>query len=147
MHEFLVTPGASAEGHATISYNADSGAMFGSLGYYPPTNEKERTTYDWDTGKYIGEIPGWNRTTYNVVGNTNEHQLTIGETTFGGNSTLIGEGLLDYGSLIWVTLQRSRNVHEAITNMDWLTQAYGYTSSGESFSIADPNEVWIMEMV
>lgn len=144
---FLVTPGASAEGHATISYNADSGAMFGSLGYYPPTNEKERTTYDWDTGKYIGEIPGWNRTTYNVVGNTNEHQLTIGETTFGGNSTLIGEGLLDYGSLIWVTLQRSRNVHEAITNMDWLTQAYGYTSSGESFSIADPNEVWIMEMV
>ena len=74
--------------------------MPGSLGHLPPTNEKSRATYDWDSGAYLGEIPGWNKTTYNVIGNTNEHGLTIGETTFGGNSTLSGgPGLLSYGSV------------------------------------------------
>jgi len=145
---FLVTPGASLEGTSTVSYLADTGALFGSLGHLPPSNEKTRTTYDWDAGTYLGEIPGVNYTTYNVIGNTNEHGLTIGETTFGGNSTLAGgPGLLSYGSVIWITLQRAKNVKEAITVMDALMQAYGYTSEGESFSVADPNEVWIMEVI
>jgi len=144
----LITPGAHAEGTSTISYMADSGGMFAALGYYPPTNETMRQTYDWDSGTYLGQIPGAKHETYNVVGNTNEHGLTIGETTFGGNSTLAGgPGLLSYGSVIWVTLQRAKTAQEAITVMDELMQAYGYTSSGESFSIADPNEVWIMEVV
>ena len=144
----LVTPGASAEGTSTISYAADTGALFGMLGHYPRMNETVRETYDWDSGTYLGEIPGFGKETYNVIGNTNEFGLTIGETTFGGNSTLSGgPGVLSYGSVIWITLQRAKTAREAITVMDSLMQTYGYTSDGESFSIADPSEVWIMEVV
>ena len=103
--------------------------------------------YEWDTGKYLGEIPQALQT-YNVIGNMNEHQLTIGETTFGGRDELSDPaGIMDYGSLIYITLQRAKNAREAIQIMTGLVRDYGYYSSGESFSIADPNEVWIMEMI
>ena len=103
--------------------------------------------YEWDTGKYLGEIPQA-RQTYNVIGNMNEFQVTIGETTFGGREELSDpNGLIDYGSLIYLALQRSRTAREAIKVMTDLVKEYGYYSSGESFSIADPNEVWIMEMI
>ena len=103
--------------------------------------------YEWDTGKYLGEISQALRT-YNVVGNMNEHQLTIGETTFGGRPELVDTtGVMDYGSLIYVTLQRAKNAREAIKIMTDLVAQHGYYSSGESFSIADPNEVWVMELI
>ena len=103
--------------------------------------------YEWDTGKYLGQI-AQAKETYNVIGNMNEHQLTIGETTFGGRPELVDTtGVIDYGSLIYIALQRSRNARQAIKVMTDLVQEYGYYSSGESFTIADPNEVWIMEMI
>lgn len=106
-----------------------------------------RDIYDWDSGKYLGQIKEA-RQTYNVVGNMNEFQVTIGETTFGGREELVDStGIMDYGSLIYVALQRSRTAKEAIQVMTDLVKEYGYYSSGESFSIADPNEVWILEMI
>ena len=148
---YLVTPGASADGSAMISYAADSGSLYGTLGFYPAANHtpgSTRTCYDWDSGKYLGEIPEV-ASTYNVVGNTNEFQLTIAETTFGGLGSLSSQSgaIIDYGSLIWITLQRAKNVQEAITVMDDLMQKYGYASDGESFSLADPKEVWLMEVM
>jgi dipeptidase len=102
---------------------------------------------EWDTGKFLGRIPQVLRT-YNVIGNMNEHQLTIGETTFGGRPELVDTtGLIDYGSLIYIALQRARNAREAIQIMTSLVEEHGYYSSGESFSVADPNEVWILEMI
>jgi dipeptidase len=148
---YIVSPGASADGSAQISYAADSGNLYGSLGYYPAADHSagaKRALYDWDSGNYLGEIPEAPHT-YNVVGNSNEFQLTITETTFGGLSQFSSQkgALLDYGSLIWVTLQRAKNASEAITVMDELMQRYGYASNGESFSVGDPNEVWIMEIM
>ena len=106
-----------------------------------------RPIYEWDTGKYLGEIPEVGHT-YNVVGNMNEHQLCIGETTYGGREELVDTtGIIDYGSLIYITLQRATNAREAIKTMVELVAAYGYYSEGESFSIADPQEVWILEMI
>ena len=106
-----------------------------------------RSIYDWDSGKYLGQIKEA-KETYNVIGNMNEFQVTIGETTFGGRPELVDTtGVMDYGSLIYVALQRSRSAKEAIKVMTDLVKEYGYYSSGESFSIADPNEVWIMEMI
>ena len=103
--------------------------------------------YEWDSGKYLGEIPQALRT-YNVIGNMNEHQVAIGETTFGGRPELSDStGIMDYGSLIYITLQRAKSAREAIKVMTDLVAAHGYYSSGESFSIADPNEVWVMEMI
>ena len=103
--------------------------------------------YEWDTGKYLGEIPQA-ANTYKVIGNMNEHQLAIGETTYGGREELVDTtGLIDYGSLIYITLQRAKNAREAIKIMSELVSEFGYYSSGESFSIADPNEVWIMEII
>lgn len=103
--------------------------------------------HEWDTGKYLGQIEQA-RQTYNVIGNMNEFQLTIGETTFGGRPELVDTtGIIDYGSLIYLGLQRSRTAREAIKVMTELVQEYGYYSSGESFTIADPNEIWIMEMI
>ena len=103
--------------------------------------------HEWDTGKYLGRIEQA-RQTYNVIGNMNEFQLTIGETTFGGRPELVDTtGIIDYGSLIYLGLQRSRTAREAIKVMTELVQEYGYYSSGESFTIADPNEIWIMEMI
>ena len=146
---YLITPGASTEG-TLISYAADSGAMYGTLGFYAAADHQPgavKEIYDWDSGNYLGTIPQPPHT-YKVVGNTNEFQLTIAETTFGGvtfkDQT---EAVMDYGSHIWTTLQRAKNVSEAITVLDQLMQTYGWASEGESFSIGDPNELWIMEIV
>jgi len=112
---------------------------------YPPGTMLD--IYEWDTGKYLGKIPQVTQT-YKVIGNMNEHQLTIGETTYGGRDELVDTtGIIDYGSLIYIALQRSKNAREAIKVMTDLVAEYGYCSSGESFSIVDPNEVWIMEMI
>jgi len=148
---FLVTPGASEDGHSMISYAADSHALYGGLYHkaaasYPPGTMLD--IYDWDTGVYLGQIPQANQT-YNVIGNTNEHGLAIGETTYGGLDALQHQSAakIDYGSLIYLSLQRCRNAREAIDLMTNLVAAYGYYSQGESFSIADPKEVWVLEMI
>ncbi len=147
---FLVTKGASTDGSTMISYAADSHLLYGELYYRPAADYPEGTmvkVYEWDTGKYLGEIPQVDHT-YSVVGNVNEHQLAIGETTYGGRSELRNEdGIIDYGSLIYLTLQRAKTAREAIKIMTELVANYGYNSSGESFSIADPNEVWILELI
>lgn len=146
----LVGKKASTDGSTMISYSADSYNLFGELYHFPAAKYPKGTmlkVYDWDSGKYLGEI-AQAQETYNVVGNMNEHQLAIAETTFGGRPELQNpEGIIDYGSLIYITLQRAKTAREAIKVMTELTQEYGYYSSGESFSIADPNEVWIMEMI
>ena len=147
---FLVTKGASVDGSTMISYAADSHVLYGELYHYPAADYPEgamRELYDWDSGKYLGQIPEV-RHTYNVVGNMNEWQLAIGETTYGGLDTLWhGDGLMDYGTLIYISLQRCKTAREAIRNIAELTAKYGYISEGESFSIADTEEVWIMEVI
>ncbi len=148
---FLITKGASKNGSTMITYAADSHTMYGELYFQPAQDYPEgamRDIYEWDTGKYLGQIPQAHHT-YSVIGNMNEFQLAIGETTFGGRSELSGQSgaIMDYGSLIYVTLQRAKTAREAIKVMTELVDKYGYYSSGESFSIADPNEVWIMEMI
>ena len=147
---FLITPGASVDGSSMISYAADSHVLYGELYHYPAADYPEgsmRQIVEWDTGRYVGRIPEVSHT-YNVVGNMNEWQLAIAETTYGGLEGLENpEGLIDYGSLIYITLQRSKTAREAIKTMAELVANYGYISSGESFSIADPNEVWIMELI
>ncbi len=148
---FLITKGATADGSVIVSYNADSHVLFGELYYWPaadwPAGSK-LDIYDWDTGKYLGKIDQVPHT-YRVVGNMNENQVIIGETTYGGRSDLQEqkEATIDYGSLIYVTLQRARTARDAIRIMAELMDKYGYASEGESFSIADPNEVWIMEVI
>lgn len=146
----IVTRGASKDGSVMVTYSADSHQLYGEV-YYRPAQSFPKGTmmdiYEWDTGKYMGKIPQVSKT-YQTVGNMNEHQLIITETTFGGLQQLPNpDGIMDYGSLIWVTLQRAKTAREAIKIMDELTQTYGYASGGESFSIADKNEAWIMEMV
>jgi len=147
---FLVTKGASKDGSTMITYTADSFNMYGELYYYHAAKYPEGTLldiYEWDTGKYLGKIKQA-RETYNVVGNMNEYQVVIGETTFGGRPELVDpKGIMDYGSLIYIALQRAKSAREAIQIMTDLVSEYGYYSSGESFSIADPNEVWILEMI
>jgi dipeptidase len=146
----IVGKNASTDGSTIVSYSADSYGLFGELYHYPAATYKKGTMmdiHDWDTGKYLGQIEQA-RQTYNVVGNINEFQLTIAETTFGGREELADStGIIDYGSLIYIALQRSRTAREAIKVMTDLVQQYGYYSEGESFSIADPNEVWVMEMI
>ena len=146
----IVGKKASVDGSVLVSYNADDYGMFGHLGQYPAgTHQKGemRKIFDWDTGEYHGEIPEA-PVTYNVIGNINEFQLSIGETTYGGREEMIDTtGILDYGSLIYVTLQRAKTAREAISVMTSLVEKYGYCSSGETFSICDPNEAWIMEMM
>ena len=146
---FLVGKDASADGSTMITYAADSYALYGFLHYIPATDhpaDAVREVKDWDTGKPLCTIPQVAHT-YNVVGNMNEHQLTIGETTFGGRPELeVGEGI-DYGSLIYIALERCKTAREAIKCMTDLVAEYGYASSGETFSIADPNEVWMMELI
>lgn len=134
-----------------ISYAADSHVLYGELYHWPAATWDEAAMLDvkeWDTGKYLGQIRQA-RQTYNVVGNINEHQLAIAETTFGGREELGSQtgAVMDYGSLIYITLQRARDAREAIRTMAELVEEYGYYSSGESFSIADPREVWILEMI
>ena len=147
---FIVTKGASAAGSTMISYSADSHVLFGELYYTPPGVHMEGSTveiYEWDTGKHLGRIPQV-RQTYAVVGNMNEHQVSIGETTFGGRKELHDpEGLVDYGSLMYLALQRARTAREAVQVMGAIAETYGYASEGETFSVADPNEAWILEMV
>ncbi len=146
----LVTKGASADGSTMITYAADSHQLYGELYHWPAAKYPEGTlldVYEWDTGKYLGKIKQA-RETYAVIGNMNEYQLTISETTFGGRDELIDKkGIIDYGTLIYVTLQRAKTAREAIKLMGELVAEYGYYSSGESISIADPNEVWIFEII
>lgn len=146
----IVTKGASADGSCMVSYAADSHWLYGEL-YFKPQADWRVTdklrVYDWDSGQYLGLIDQVEHT-YKTVGNMNEHQLIIAETTFGGRHGLNGpNGIMDYGSLIYITLQRARTAREAIKVMAELTNKYGYFSEGESFSIVDKNEAWIMEMV
>ncbi|MDX9848413.1 MAG: C69 family dipeptidase [Tenuifilaceae bacterium] len=147
---FLVTKGASVDGSTMITYAADSHYLYGELYFWPAAKYTAGTmlrVYEWDTGKFLGEIPQVAET-YRVVGNMNEFQLAIGETTYGGRNELVDTtGLIDYGSLIYITLQRAKTAREAIKIMAELVSEFGYYSSGESFSIADPNEVWIMELI
>ncbi len=147
---FLVTRGATKDGSTMISYSADSHVLFGELYHFPARDFPAGAMldiYEWDTGNFLGKISQV-RHTYNVVGNMNEHQLAIGETTFGGRPELQDTtAIMDYGSLIYIALQRAKTAREAIEVIDQLMQKYGYYSSGESFSIADSREVWIMEII
>ncbi|MDR0828590.1 MAG: C69 family dipeptidase [Prevotellaceae bacterium] len=147
---FLVGKKASADGSTMISYSADSYWLYGALSHYPRARygkDAMLDVYDWDGGFYRGQIRQVPQT-YNVIGNMNEYQVSIGETTFGGRHELHDTiGIVDYGSLMYIALQRSKTAREAIKIMTDLVAEYGYGSEGESFSIADPNEVWIMEMI
>ncbi len=148
---FLVTKGATVDGSTMITYAADSHTLYGELYYQPAMDHPVgamRDIYEWDTGKFLGQIEEVPHT-YSVIGNMNEYQLAIGETTYGGRSELAKQNgaIMDYGSLIYVTLQRAKTAREAISVMGELVDNYGYASSGESFSISDPNEVWIMELI
>lgn len=146
---FLVGKDASADGSTIISYAADSYNLYGFLRYSPAADHTEgemREVYDWDSGRPQGAIPQVAHT-YNVVGNMNEHQLTIGETTWGGREELWDTIGIDYGSLIYIALERSKTAREAIDCMISLVEQYGYASEGESFSIGDPNEVWVMDLI
>ncbi len=147
---FIVGKKASADGSVICSYNADDYGLFIGLCHYPAGKHEKgsvRKIYDWDTNVYHGQIPEA-EVTYNVIGNINEYQVSIGETTFGGREELVDTtGVLDYGSLIYIALQRSKTAREAIKVMTTLTDKYGYCSGGETFTICDPNEAWIMEMI
>lgn len=146
----IVGKKASKDGSVFVSYSADSYGAYGVMQHYNASTHKKgdkRIVRDWETNKYLGEIDEA-PVTYNVVGNINEFQLTIAETTFGGREELVDTtGIIDYGSLIYITLQRAKTAREAIKIMDELVNRYGYCSEGETFSIADPNEAFIMEMV
>lgn len=146
----IVTKGASADGSCIVSYAADSHSLFGELYFKPEKDWKlgdKLRVYDWDSGQYLGLIDQVEHT-YKTIGNMNEHQLIIAETTFGGRAELADpNGIMDYGSLIYITLQRAKTAREAIKVMTDLTKRYGYFSEGETFSIIDKNEAWIMEMV
>lgn len=145
----IAAPGATVDGSTLVTYAADSHTLYGEL-YYKAggVNAKGsmREVVEWDTGKSLGEIPEV-PFTYTRIGNMNEHGLAIVESTWGGRDELAGSGLIDYGSLIYITLERARTAREAIKVMTELVDEYGYASSGESFSIADPTEVWIMELI
>ena len=147
---FLITKGASTDGSCMVSYAADSHVLYGELYHYPAADHEPgsmRDVYDWDGGAFLGQIPEVAHT-YNVVGNMNEWQVAIGETTYGGLESLWhGQGIIDYGSLMYIALQRSKTAREAIKWMADLVTTYGYVSEGESFSICDTEEVWIMEMI
>ena len=147
---YLIGKAATVDGSTMISYAADSYFSYGYLYYSPAATYPSNTLmdiYEWDSGKYLGKIKQVEKT-YAVVGNMNEYQVSIGETTFGGRMELIDTtATLDYGSLIYLALQRSKTAREAIQVMTELVAEYGYRSEGESFSIGDPNEIWILEMI
>ncbi|MFC1889215.1 C69 family dipeptidase [Thermodesulfobacteriota bacterium] len=147
---FLISKGASADGSTMITYVADSHVLYGEL-YYTPARKHpagaKLDVYEWDTGDYLGKIDQVPET-FSVVGNMNEHQVSIGETTWGGRAELIDpKAIMDYGSLMYITLQRAETARKAVLIMADLVAEYGYYSSGETFSIADPEEVWIMDMI
>lgn len=146
---FIVTKGASTDGSVMITYNADAGGFMEPFFYLPAMDHKEDSVdiYEWDTGKFLGRIKQVAHT-YQVVGNMNEWQVSIGETTFGGRTqTVDTNARVDYGSLIYLALQRSKTAREAIITMGEIVKEYGYYSEGESFSVADANEAWILEML
>ena len=147
---FLIGKKASADGSVMISYAADSHSLYGEMYRWPAATWPRGAmldVVDWDTGKLLGKIPQVEQT-YSVIGNMNEYQVAITETTFGGRDELADStGIMDYGSLIYIALQRSKSAREAIKVMTDLVAAHGYHSGGESFSIADKNEAWIMEMI
>jgi dipeptidase len=147
---FLAGKNATTDGSTIISYAADSHTLYGELYHWPAREWPEGSMLEikeWDTGKILGKIPQVAKT-YSVVGNMNEYQVTIGETTFGGREELVDTtAIMDYGSLIYIALQRSKTARGAIRVMTELAEQYGYCSEGESFSIGDPDEVWILEML
>ena len=148
---FIITKGASTDGSVMVTYAADSHQLYGALyKYNPPKKVKAgqmMPVYEWDTGRFLTNIPQVAKT-YSTVGNMNEHQVIIAETTYGGREELVDEtGLMDYGSLIYITLQRATTAREAIDIMIELANTHGYASSGESFSVADENEAWIFEII
>ncbi|HEY5533318.1 MAG TPA: C69 family dipeptidase [Ignavibacteria bacterium] len=149
----LITKGATVDGSTMISYTADSHTLYGELYFWPAADYPAGTMldlYEWDSGKYLGKIRQVLHT-YNVIGNMNEHQVGIGETTYGGRKELIEDldttAIMDYGGLIYLTLQRAKTAREAIKIIGEFVDEYGYRSEGESFSISDANEVWILEMI
>ncbi len=145
----IAGPGATDTGSSMITYAADSHTLYGALYKQDATDHRPgamRKVVEWDTGRLLGEIPEAEHT-YATIGNMNEHGLTIAESTWGGREELEGSGLIDYGSLIYITLQRAKTAREAVDIMTGLVRDYGYASSGESFSIADPSEVWLMELI
>ena len=148
---FLFTKGSTKDGSTMVTYSADSHVLYGELYHWPAMDWPAGSmldVYEWDTGKFMGKIPQVAHT-YNVVGNMNEHQLAISETTYGGRKDLETQtgAIIDYGSAIYITLQRAKNAREAIVVMTDLIEKYGWASSGESISIIDPNEVWIIEII
>ncbi|NQV01596.1 MAG: C69 family dipeptidase, partial [Bacteroidia bacterium] len=148
---FLITKGASSDGSTMITYSADSHVLYGELYFWAAADYPEGAMLDiveWDTGKPLGQIPQV-RHTFSVVGNMNENQVAIGETTYGGRDELATQkgAIMDYGSLMYVTLQRATSARDAIRIIAEFMDNYGYASSGESFSISDKDEVWIMEMI
>ena len=146
---FIITKGASTDGSVLVTYAADSHQLYGALYKYNPAKKPAAMmpVYEWDSGKYLGDIPQL-KTTYSTVGNMNEHSVIITETTIGGRPELHNpEGIIDYGSLIYIALQRAKTAREAIDVIVELANTYGYYSSGESFSIADAEEAWIMELI
>lgn len=145
----IAAKGATADGSTMITYAADSHTLYGELYNKPAADHAPgsmRTVTEWDTGRHLGEIPEVAHT-YATMGNMNEHGLTIAESTWGGRPELAGSGLIDYGSLIYIALERSKTAREALEVMTSLVREYGYASEGESFSIADANEVWILELI
>jgi len=147
---FLITKGATIDGSSMISYSADLHTLYGELYYWPAKKYSKSDSiaiYELEIGNYLGKIPQV-EVTYQVVGNMNEFQVAIGETTFTGREELQDTlGIVDYGNLMYITLQRAKTAREAIQVMTKLISEYGYNSTGESFSISDPDEVWIMEMI
>ncbi len=148
---FLVTKGASADGSVMISYSADSHTLYGELYHWPAASWPVGSmldVYEWDTGKFMGKIPQAHQT-YNVVGNMNEYQVAIGETTYGGREELLKQpdAIIDYGSMMYIALQRSKTAREALKVMTELVAQYGYASEGESISVSDKNEAWIFEII
>ncbi|MBR2976296.1 MAG: C69 family dipeptidase, partial [Alistipes sp.] len=145
---FIVTRGASTDGSNMVTYAADSHGLYGSLYQYVPAKYTPfMSVTEWDTGRYLGQIRQA-EVTYRTLSNSNEHSLFITETTFGGRPELEDpKGGIDYGSLIYITLQRAKTAREAIDIIVDLANTYGYCSSGESFSLIDPEEAWIMELI
>lgn len=145
----IAAPGATVDGSTLITYAADSHTLYGELYHKPAADHPKgamRKIVEWDTGKPLGEIPEVAHT-YATVGNMNEHGVAVTESTWGGRHELAGSGMIDYGSLIYIALERSKTAREALKVMTGLVKDYGYASEGESFTIADPTEVWIMEMI
>ncbi|MDE7336483.1 MAG: C69 family dipeptidase, partial [Muribaculaceae bacterium] len=146
----IAAKGATKDGSVMITYAADSHTLYGDMPSAPAADHAPgamRKIYDWDSGRYLGEIPQPAHT-YSRIGHVNENGVAMAESTWGGREELVDpEGIIDYGSLIYITLERARTAREAVKIMTDLVEEFGYASEGESFSIADPNEAWIVEMI